>query len=62
LEKYKGIYETSDTYLTIQLIHVNIFHKQRNHDLALKNIEQINSIIVKKVGTEDSHPLMAELL
>jgi hypothetical protein len=48
--------------LTIQLINVNIYHKQKNHDLALKSIEQINSIIVKKVGMQDSHPLLADLL
>jgi hypothetical protein len=62
MEKYRGIFESSDTYLTIQLINVNIYHKQKNHDLALKSIEQINSIIVKKVGIQDSHPLLADLL
>jgi hypothetical protein len=56
------MFEKSDTYLTIQFIRVNIYHKQKKHDLALKNINEIQSIIVKKVGINDSHPLLADLL
>jgi len=60
--KYKCIFENSDTYLIIKLIRVNIFYKQNNHDLALKTINQIESIIVKKVGLSDSHPLLADVV
>jgi len=30
--------------------------------LALKSINEINSTIVKKVGLNDSHPMLADLL
>ena len=62
MQKYKNLFQNSDTYLIIKFVHANIYHKQKNHDLALKNLEEIGNTIIKKVGMNDSHPLLADLL
>lgn len=60
-QKYLAIFESNDLRLEIKLQRAKIYLKQMQHDLSLKDLDEMKITIEKKIDYKDNHSLLADI-
>lgn len=54
-EKYLKLFHDSEIFIEIRLQKLKLYNKQKNHDLCLKEIEEIEGAIGIRFNNKNSH-------